>query len=198
MQTKVQNQKLPLLIALCTCAFVVGAIALWRTHFVERLLPRTPEVSHAPLEKERDITPDWRRIEIQGDVVLYLPPDLRSEAYDQGSGYRAFRNSNTELVIAYDLINHVATCACLSDERITPRTRLGDAQLAGRQAKIERIDKIPFNLEDDVKLAVRGFAICVPDVGDGAHEFAVVGKYKSEQDYQTLARILDSIKFRNG
>lgn len=95
----------------------------------------------------------------------------------------------------YGLAQHVTVCVAQSNQMQSSAIKVEPMIIDGREARIQRVDKIPFNLEDDADLAVSGFLICVPNVGDDAHEFSIVGKYKTPDHYQTLYRIVDSIQF---
>ncbi len=194
MPRKMKELKIVVLIVAGTLALVFGTAVFQRVRR-SNSVKNTASVTKNAVDA--DMPRDWRRIEIQDGVVVYVPPDLRSEVNDHAPGYRGFRNETMQVLMDYGRFNEVTTCIVQNGRRIDHQVILSDTRIDGREARIEKIDRMPFNLDDDAKLAGKGFEICVPDVGDGAHEFAVVGKYKSDQDYQTLYRIIDSIKFRS-
>src|SRR5947208_1787024 len=182
--------KIIVLVVTAMSVVVGGAVIFHRVRradSVSNILPTRK------IEADVDVLNDWRRIEIQDQVDFYIPSDFRSDAVDRTGGFRRFRTDSMEILMDYGLAQHVTTCVVQSNEMTRSKMKFETVRIDGREGRVERLDRIPFNLEDDAELAVKGFLICVPDVGDGTHEFAVIGKYKSEQDYQTLCRILDSI-----
>jgi hypothetical protein len=62
----------------------------------------------------------------------------------------------------------------------------------GRESILERKETIPFDIEHEEPI-LKGILICVPDLPNG--NFFAVGRYKSEDDYRVLQKIVDSIKF---
>lgn len=181
-------------IVACTVVLVIGVLTLRR---IRGPRPESKTISTGTIEPNADVPGDWLRLEIQEQVTFHIPAYLKSGSADRADGYRRFRSGGIEIQMDYGLTNHVTVCVLQSDQMRASAIKVETTKIDGREAKIERVDKIPFNLDDDEKLAVKGFLICVPNVGDNTHEFSVVGKYQSTEDYQTLLRIVDSIRFVN-
>jgi len=146
-------------------------------------------------EQNPDAQRDWSRVEIEHGVALYLPAVLLSDPLDLGGGYKRFRSPNIEILVDYGLTQQVTGCIVQNNQLQASAIKVEPISVDGKEARIQRVDKIAFNVDDDAKLAVKGVLICVPNVGDNAHAFSVVGKYRSAEDYQTLSRIIDSIRF---
>ena len=98
-----------------------------------------------------------------------------------------------EILINYDSAEKVV--ACEIQKAHASRIKVEPISIDRKEAQVEWLEKTAFNLDDDASMAVKGFAICVPNVGDNVHSFSVVGKYRSAEDYRTLSRVLGSIRF---
>jgi hypothetical protein len=185
-----------LTISIVVCA-VVLVMCVFASSRVRRLVSASKAMSTNKREQESNAPRDWLKVEIQDRVVFYVPSSLQADPAEKVDGYRRFRSSGMEIQMDYGLTQHVTVCAVQNNQMQSSAIKVEPIRVDGKEGRIESIEKIPFNLEDDEKLAVKGFLICVPNVGDDAHEFGIVGKYKSPEDYQTLYRIVDSIKFLN-
>lgn len=186
----------PAKMALIILALGMAAAILAETHnFKARreLGMRSRVELKPPTSSEGDVLLDWQKIDMDGKAIFYIPADLRPVIKDTGYLYRAFRNDKME-VLMYYRGNEGATCIASRNERLVTRAKITRTIVDGRAATLENIEKISFGLTDDKPL-LKGFVMCVPDVGDGQHEFIIVGKYQSEQDHQILQRIIGSIKF---
>jgi hypothetical protein len=93
------------------------------------------------------------------------------------------------------LTQNVTGCTVQNNQLQASAIKVKPIGIDGKVGRIQRLDKTQFNVDDDASQAVKEILICVPNVGDNAHQFSVAGKYKSTEDDQTLSRIIDSIRF---
>jgi hypothetical protein len=144
-------------------------------------------------EKNSDLPTDWSRVEIDDGITFDVPAVLRPAATYQTTGNWRFRSPDMEILINYDSAEKVV--ACEIQKAHASRIKVEPISIDRKEAQVEWLEKTAFNLEDDASMAVKGFAICVPNVGDNVHSFSAVGKYRSAEDYRTLSRVLGSIRF---
>ena len=173
-----------------------AAATLWTTHHFNLAVRQPARISDEPnlgSQTERNVPADWQGINIEGNAAFFIPPGLRPVIHDTGSLYKAFRNDSMEVFMYYPSKKD-GTCILTKNESLVTKAKVTKTTVGGRDATMEHTEKTSFGLEDDRPI-LKGFIICVPDPGDGEHEFVIVGKYKSDQDYQILRRIIDSIRF---
>jgi hypothetical protein len=191
-------RQLTIAVFIAILAFGLGIVmAFWWIRHDSNLksfLVQTSDAPKATSQTTAETPPGWQKIDMNGAVTFYIPPGLRPVIKDTPHLYSAFRNDSMEIFASYDLRSKIATCIVQNDKRVVPRTELTKTTVGGQVAFLENIEKITFDMYQ-TEPVLKGVAICVHDVGDSKHQFAVVGMYKGDQDYQTLRRIIDSIKF---
>jgi hypothetical protein len=125
---------------------------------------------------------------------IFIPHGLRQIDRGPNPLYRDFRNNNMQFFTMYTNQDGGATCVVQNRDRAEKKATLSEVTLDGRAATIEYFDGVTFELYQPEPI-LKGLTICVPDVGDGEHEFAIVAKFKGDQDYQIVRQIIDSIRF---
>jgi hypothetical protein len=194
---KMKHLSFRLLIAVITFTLGIAASTLWAMNYFSLINKPVMLASSEPqplTQMAGDIPTGWRKVDMEGNASFDIPPGLKEERMDLSSLYRSFRNESMKIVALYNRRGAGATCTVQNDEKAVPRSELSPTTVGGRAATIDYLEKTTFDI-DDATATFKGMIICVPDVGDGKHEFAVIAKYKEEQDYQNVRRVIDSIKF---
>jgi hypothetical protein len=186
-----------LLIAICTFALGITIVALWAHHyfdFIKDLNGPTSKGSPPPSQTEANIPPGWEKVDMDGKATFFIPPGLRRVNRDPNHLYRDFRSDSMQFFTMYTNQDGGATCVVQNRERAEKKPGLSEITIDGRNATIQYFDKTTFEIYQPEPV-LKGLTICVTDVGDGEHEFGIVAKFKGDQDYQIVRRIIDSIKF---
>jgi hypothetical protein len=134
----------------------------------------------------------WQRIDMAGKATFHIPPGLREIKFDTDALSRTYRNDSLELLFIYD--RSVPVCYAQKDENIVPKSRLIKTKVDGKDATLENVDQIPLDSYKDGPV-VKGIMICVPEVDSSGYQFEILAKYKNEQDYENVLRVVNSIKF---
>lgn len=188
---------LRLLIAICTFSLGVATVVLWAQHYIDSVKELAGPVSKEsnPLNPaEGDISAQWEKVDMEGEVTFYVPPGLRRINRGPNPPYRDFRNDSMMFFTMYANRGVGATCSVQNREWAEKKATLSEITVDGRDATIQYIDQVPFEV-DQPEPILNALTICVPNVGDGAHELAIVAMYKNDEDYKIVRRIIDSIKF---
>jgi hypothetical protein len=139
--------------------------------------------------------PEWKEVDIDGKVTFRVPANLTTALIDTTSPYRAFRREGMDISVSRENIHTGGTCVIHGEENLS-KSKVKRMRVAGRDATVLNLEVAAFGPQHlyDSEL-LKGMTVCVPDVGDGEHEFSILARYKDERDYQDVLRIIDSIEF---
>lgn len=180
------------LISILTFTLGITAVALWSIGQIGRSARPTTGADGRP---NPSIEPEWKKINMDGRATFYVPADLAPGRLDAGEPYRAFYRGGMEIIMLSPRIGVGGTCVAHNEENLS-KHKVSRIRVARREATLETHQIATFGYFDLRRPdALKGITICVPNVGDGEHEFSILARYKSEQDYQDIQRILDSIRF---
>lgn len=142
-----------------------------------------------------NIPQGWGGIKMGKAVTFFLPPGLEAGDADAIGTYSMFRREGLEVNLNYTYIGASATCINHKEEGLS-RDKVSKTKIAGRDATLLHLERATFGpIEPARPEILKGLTICVPDVGDSKHEFAVAARYKTEQDYQVVQQIVGTIRF---
>lgn len=179
------------LISILTFTLGVTTAALWSIRQIGR---SARPATGADARPEPSVRPEWKKINMDGRVTFYVPADLAPGRLDVGEPYRAFRREGMEIMMLSPHIGVGATCVMHNEENLS-KHKVSKTKVAGRDATLLIHEIAVFGYFDPRRPdALKGITVCVPDAGDGEHEFSILARYKSEQDYQDIQRIVDSIR----
>jgi hypothetical protein len=137
----------------------------------------------------------WREINMSGIVTYGVPPGLETGSRGTSATYRKFGREGVEVYFDYTYTGASATCIDHKEERLN-RDKVSKTEVGGKDATLLRLERAAFGPTDTNETELlKGLTICVPNVDGGEHEFAIAARYKTEQDYQVLQKILGTIKF---
>jgi hypothetical protein len=184
-------------VLIAAVTFTLGSVAAWWSvrYFSAADQLATDEQKHI-LKTGQTAPPEWKKINMEGKATFHIPPSLKPEVLDAYPIYRAFHSEGLEVSMFYYRIGTGGPCIAHAEEKLS-KHKVSKTRVGGREATLLNIEKAVFgpqHLKEPEPL--RGLTICVPSVGDGEHEFNILVRYKSEQDFQDTQRIIDSIKFR--
>lgn len=155
-----------------------------------------PRDGHEPAMGD-NIPQGWRNIQMGEAVSFSLPPGLESADTGASGTYSMFRREGIEVYLNYTYIGASPTCINHKEEGLS-RAKVLQTKVAGRDATLLHLERAAFG---PVELAgpeiLKGLTICVPDVGDGEHEFAIATRYKSVEDHQLIQQLVNTIKFHH-
>lgn len=140
--------------------------------------------------QSQDTQAGWQRIDLDGKAIFSVPGSL-SPALKRPV-FRAFTNYETLWFSMYQSETEEAYCDFYAKSVVSSDSQIESIVVDGRKSVLERRKTIPFDIEHEEPI-LKGIVICVPDSPN--RSFFVVGKYKSEDDYHVLQKIIDSIKF---
>lgn len=174
-----------LTIAVITFTLGIGVATFWTvSHF------RHGEKN---IKLAEESTPEgWQRIDMAGKATFYIPPGLREIKFDTDALSRTYQNDSQEFLFIYD--RSVPVCYAQKDENIVPKSKLIKTKVDGRDATLENVDQIPLDFYKGGPV-LKGVLICVPNVDSNGYQFEILAKYKNEQDYENVFRVVNSIKF---
>lgn len=140
--------------------------------------------------------PGWRDVDMGGKVTFSIPADL--ETLDMETSprpYASFRREGMGITMYPELIHVGGVCVDHREEKLS-KSKVKGTKVGGRDATVLYHEVTVFGPQDlnDSEL-LKGITICVPDVGDGEHEFSIIAGYKDERDYQDVQQVIDSIEF---
>jgi hypothetical protein len=190
--------KIGLAVALVT--FIIGVVAasLWLTN--KRHLPEpSPPAPPVAIRQTPEHPDGWKRIDADGKLSFYLPPDMEQEKEPVGNidyfGPHKFFGSKT-LSVGYvyvekryneELWRGTVSCELLTREpQGVSSFQSSEVEINGRRAK-----QI-FMRWDKPKLSV--MRVCFPDVGDGT-VFTLSANSKDEQVLDVAKQVFISIEF---
>lgn len=184
-----QRITLRLLIGGCTFALGVALAGVWAFREFDcrngiRLCKRVTAT-----KVEVDVQSGWQKVDMEGKATFYIPSDLRPIVRDAPRPYRDFGNDRMEFFI-YRRSSGSPTCE--EDAKVADKARVTRTSIGGKPAIVEDIGDTTFHIEQNEPV-LKGVMICVSNVGDD--EFLIVGKYKSDGEYQILQTIIESITF---
>ena len=174
--------------------FTLGmmAVALWSVRQIGHSVRPAASADGRP---KPSVQPEWTKINMDGKVTFYVPADLKQGVLDAGEPYRAFYREGMEIAMFYPNIGAGGTCISHDKEELD-KYKVRRTKVAGRDATFLTHEVAVFLYQDlSHPDALKGITMCVPDMGDGEHEFSILARYKNEQDYQDIQRIIDSIQF---
>ena len=180
-----------LIVALCTFALGLTAAALWAVHNFNRAKNLPPAVSKEPQDSLGNKEVTWQKVDMNGEVVFYIPSNLRFVYKDTGYLYRAFRSNTMEFFI-YQRVEREPACAI--HEKALREAKPIETKVGGRMAIMENIERTSFEFDQNEPV-LKGLILCVNGINNNKGGFVIVGKYKTDEDYQNLWQIIDSIKF---
>ena len=132
---------------------------------------------------------------MDGKATFYVPANMRAGVLYAAWPYRVFLREGMDIAMFYSNIRVGGTCIDHNEENLS-KSKVSRTKVAGRDATILKLEVAAFDFGDlHNSELLKGVTICVPDVGDGEHEFSISARYKNEQDYQDIQQIIDSIHF---
>lgn len=180
------------LVSILTFTLGITAAALWSIRQIGR--SARPAAS-ADARPDPSVQPEWKKINMDGKATFYVPADLTPGRLNAGEPYRAFHREGMEIMMFYPNIGAGGMCLDHNEENLS-KHKVSRTKVAGRDATLLTLDVAVLSYDDLSRPeALKGITICVPNIGDGEHEFSILARYKSEQDYQDIQRILNSIQF---
>ena len=132
----------------------------------------------------------WQEIDLDGKASFSIPRGLRKVFREAPKPYRDFRSENLEIFI-YQQSLGAPTCQEYA-ETLARKDRISNVSIGDRQAILQDIGETTFDIEANEPI-LKGFIICVPEIGGTG--MIVVGKYKTQQDYDVLRKIIESVEF---
>jgi len=142
--------------------------------------------------RQNDSGAEWQRIDMDGKVTFLVPPDLSPAYNDWEQLSRKFIKEGTLWFYIYQRKGPEQCDSYKLGARKS--SRFEDVFIDGQKALIEWIDEVGWEIDQD-KPVLKGLMICIPDFPNGERGFVLVGKYKSDQEYEILKRIIESVKF---
>lgn len=186
--------KLRMVAFLLACVTGVTIAVLWGT--LRGRLVRAPYKLVTTESGERDPKNDpgwdWQRIDMDGKVTFLVPQEL-SPAFKRWEplSRRFIKEGN----LWFSIYQRKGPEQCDSYKLGAPKgSRFENVSIDGQKALIERREEIAWDIDHDQPV-LKGLVICVPDFANGERGFVLVGKYKSDHDYEILKRIVESVKF---
>jgi hypothetical protein len=180
------------LISILTFTVGIMGVALWSIWQFGASAPRS---TSADGRQKPSAQPEWKKINMDGKATFYVPADMRTVEMYAASPYRAFRREGMDIAMFYPNIRVGGTCIDHNEENLS-KYKVRRTKVAGRDATILTLEVAVFGTQDlHDSEPLKGMTICVPDMGDRKHEFSILARYKNEQDYQDIQRIIDSIQF---
>jgi hypothetical protein len=180
------------LVSILTFTLGIMGVALWS---IRQFGDSARPASSADGRQKPSVQPEWNKIDMDGKATFYVPADLRTVVLYASSPYRAFRREGMDIAMFYPNIRVGGTCIDHNEENLS-KYKVSRTKVAGRDATILTLEVAVFGDQDiHDSEPLKGMTICVPDMGDGEHEFSILARYKNEQDYQDIQRIIDSIQF---
>ncbi|HXD32799.1 MAG TPA: hypothetical protein VN643_16875 [Pyrinomonadaceae bacterium] len=179
---------------LVACVTGVTIAVLWGT--LRGRLVRAPSklvtTESGRRDPKNDSGRDWQRIDMDGKVTFLVPPEL-SPAFKRWKPLSRLFVKEGNLWFSIYQRKGPEECEYYK-LGASQGSRFEDFFIDGQKALLERREEIPWDIDQD-KPVLKGLVICVPDFSNGERGFVLVGKYKSDQDYEILKRIVESVKF---
>jgi hypothetical protein len=183
-------RKLTVSIFIAASTFILGitVFTLWTLRYFNG-----DEKITTVTNTEAQFQSKWQKINIDNKASFYIPPGLEPQVRDTPYLYRSFRDEDMDILAVYYPRNANATCNIKNPEKVFLQSEWSKRTIDGRDASIGWVGKKPRDLEGDTPF-LETVIICVPNV-DGEYEFQMVAMYKKEQDYETVLKVINSIKF---
>lgn len=139
--------------------------------------------------------PGWKEVDMGGKVTFRVPANLETVSMDNTAPYMSFRRKGMDIAMFPSAIHVGSTCVIHGEENLS-KSKVKRTRIGGRDATVLNLEVAVFGPQHlyDTEL-LKGMTVCVPDTGDGEHEFSILARYKDERDYQDVLRIIDSIEF---
>jgi hypothetical protein len=188
----IQRLSFRALVSILTFTVGITAVALWSIRQFGRCAQPATSANERP---KPSVQPEWRKINMDGKATFYVPADMETGVLYAGQPYKAFLREGMEIAMFYSDIGAGGTCISHHEDALN-KDKVRRTEVAGRDATLLTLEYAVFLYHNlDHPDALKGITVCVPDMGDGEHEFEILARYKNEQDYQDIQRILDSIQF---
>jgi len=138
----------------------------------------------------------WKTISLDGKASFQVPLELSTKQTGIHRGMKSFVNDDIMLTAQYSFQSWLPPCFENADGPARRNRNLQQIQVGNRDATLVTLDHTFFfvNTGEDPSGPAKGFMICAPDA-DGRRGFLFVGRYKNEYGYETLQRIVGTIKF---
>ncbi len=139
----------------------------------------------------------WKTISLDGKASFQVPLELSTKQTGIHSDMKSFADDDIMLTAQYNFQSWLHPCFEKADGPAKRNRNLQQIQVGNRDATIETLDHTFFSVGtgEDPSGPAKGFMICAPDAVDGRRGFLFVGRYKNEHAYETLQRIVGTIKF---
>lgn len=143
--------------------------------------------------QQKDAVAGWQIIDLDGKASFSVPLELSPAFKHPEPTFKAFTNKVTLWFSMRQLTKSEPSCDFYAKRLASKESRFESTVVDGKEAILERRKTIPFDIEQEQPI-LQGIIFCVPP-SEGSAGFIIVGKYKTDDDYQVLQKIVDSIKF---
>jgi hypothetical protein len=179
------------------CAVAIGVTVAALRGILNSSLLRAPSApvngEFDPTSSEKDTGLRWQRIDMAGQASFSIPLELTPAFKHPEPTFKALTNKVTLWFSMRQLTKSEPSCDFYAKRLASKESRFESTVVDGKEAILERRETIPFDIEQEQPI-LKGIIFCVPP-SEGSAGFTIVGKYKTDDDYQVLQKIIDSIKF---